>query len=88
MQDLRELDSEIKIALVTGNDPLKAIGPALRLGAVAINPTYKKLNKKVIDEIFEAGLKVYTWTVNNKEDIKRMKDLGVNGIITDFPERV
>tara|TARA_B100000768_G_scaffold179199_1_gene196412 strand:+ start:1794 stop:2531 length:738 start_codon:yes stop_codon:yes gene_type:complete len=88
LQDLRELDSEIKIALVTGNDPLKAIGPALRLGAVAINPTYKKLNKKVIDEIFEAGLKVYTWTVNNKEDIKRMKDLGVNGIITDFPERV
>ena len=65
-----------------------AIEPALKLGAVAINPTYKKLNKKVIEEIFKAGLKVYTWTVNDKDDIKRMKKLGVNGIITDFPERI
>jgi len=88
LQDLRDLDSKIKIALVTGKDPLMAIGPALKLGAIAINPTYKKLNKKVIEEIFKAGLKVYTWTVNDKEDIKRMKKLGVNGIITDFPERI
>ena len=41
-----------------------------------------------IKEIFKSGLKVYTWTVNDKDDIKRMKELGVNGIITDFPERI
>ena len=88
LQDLRDLDSKIKIALVTSNDPLKAIDSALKLSAVAINPDYKKLNKKVIKEIFKSGLKVYTWTVNDKEDIKRMKELGVNGIITDFPDRI
>jgi glycerophosphoryl diester phosphodiesterase len=36
----------------------------------------------------QAGLKVYTWTVNEPEDIQKMKEFGVDGIISDFPERV
>ena len=55
---------------------------------MAINPSHKTLNKKVVEEIFSAGLKIYTWTVNNKKQIDKMKKLGVNGIITDYPERV
>ena len=88
LEDLRKLDARIRIALVTGNDPLLAIDPALKLNAVAINPSHEKLNKKVINKIFKAGLKVYTWTVNDKDDIRKMKNLGVNGIITDFPEKI
>ena len=88
LEDLRKIDDNIKIALVTENDPLDAIEPALTLKAVAINPSYKTLNKNVVDEIFKAGLKIYTWTVNNKNQIDKMKKLGVNGIITDYPERV
>lgn len=88
LKDLRKLDGNIKIALITEDDPLLAIDPALTLKAVAINPSYKTLNKKVVDEIFKAGLKIYTWTVNNKNQIDKMKKLGVNGIITDYPERV
>lgn len=88
LEDLRKLDARIRIALVTGNDPLLAIDPALKLNAVAINPSHEKLNKKVINKIFKAGLKVYTWTVNDKDDIRKMKKLGVNGIITDFPEKI
>jgi len=88
LKNLRKLDSNIKIALITEENPLLAIVPALRLQAVAINPHYKKLNKKVVEEIFKAGLNIYTWTVNDKSQISRMKKLGVNGIITDYPERI
>ncbi len=38
---LRNLDSDVKIALITGEDPLEAISPALLLNAIAINPNYK-----------------------------------------------
>ena len=85
---LRNLDSDVKIALITGEDPLEAISPALSLNAIAINPNYKKLNKDNVQKIFSSGLKIYTWTVNNKLDIIKVKSLKVNGIITDFPERI
>ncbi|MDA0757317.1 MAG: glycerophosphodiester phosphodiesterase [Bacteroidetes bacterium] len=88
LRDLRKLDSQIKIALITEEDPILAISPALNLNAVAINPSYKSLNKKNITEIHKSGLKIYTWTVNTEAQIKRMKELGVDGIITDFPEKI
>ncbi|MGY8945856.1 MAG: glycerophosphodiester phosphodiesterase [Flavobacteriales bacterium] len=88
LRDLRDLDSQIKIALITKEDPILAITPALNLNAVAINPSYKSLNKKNTSEIYKTGLKIYTWTVNNKAQIKRMKGLGVHGIMTDFPEKI
>ena len=88
LKDLRDLDSKVNIALVTENNPLDAIEPALNLQAIAINPTHKKLNKKVVEQIFNAGLKIYTWTVNDDKQIEKMKQLGVNGIITDYPERI
>ena len=33
-------------------------------------------------------IKLIPWTVNEKEDIERMINLEVNGVITDYPERV
>ena len=85
---LRKLDKNVKIALITGDDPLKAIPIALTLNAVAINPNYKKLNQDNVEKIVSSGLKIYTWTVNNKFDINKVKKLKINGIITDFPERI
>ena len=88
LKNLRDLDNKVNIALVTENNPLDAIEPALNLQAIAINPTHKKLNNKVVKQIFNAGLKIYTWTVNDYKQIEKMKQLGVNGIITDYPERI
>lgn len=88
LSELRNLDSDVKIALVTEDDPLLAIQTALDLKAVAINPNYKDLNKVNVSKIFKSGLKIFTWTVNNKADIIRVKSLMVNGIITDFPDRI
>ena len=88
LKDLRKLDSEIKIALITREDPLLAINPALSLNAIAINPSYKSLNKNNTSEIYKAGLKIYTWTVNDTVQISEMINLEVHGIITDFPEKI
>ena len=87
LEKLRELNSDVKIALITENDPLLAIETAKKLKAFAINPNYKDLNKKNIKIIHNNDFKIYTWTVNNKRDISKMKLLKVDGIITDFPDR-
>jgi glycerophosphoryl diester phosphodiesterase len=87
LKDLRSLSNKIQLALITEEDPLLAIDFAIELNAVAINPNYKDLNEKNISKINEKGLKIYTWTVNSKIQIDRLKALNVNGIITDYPDR-
>jgi glycerophosphoryl diester phosphodiesterase len=87
LKDLRSLSDKVQLALITEQDPLLAIDYALKLKAVAINPNYKDLNEQIISKINEKGLKIYTWTVNSKIQIDRLKVLNVNGIITDFPDR-
>ena len=82
------VNSEVSIAILTEDDPLDAIPIAKQLNAVAINPEYLSLNTGNIDKIKKEGLKIFTWTVNDPQEIKDVITLGVDGIITDFPERV
>ena len=51
-------------------------------------PYYKLLNKKKVREVHDANMKVGVWTVNRPKDIKRMINIGVDAIISDYPDRV
>jgi len=84
----RSVNREVPIAILTEDDPLDAIPIGLELKAEAINPNYVSLNSDNVAKIQKAGFKVYPWTVNAINDISLMNKLGVDGIITDFPERI
>lgn len=88
LREMREYNPTVAIAVLTEDNPLDAIPVAKELNAVAINPYFKRLDMEVADEIRDAGFKIYTWTVNEPQDIEAMKQIGVDGIITNFPERV
>jgi glycerophosphoryl diester phosphodiesterase len=45
------------------------------------------LNADVVEKLHEAGFEVYTWTVNEPEEIEAMRSYNVDGIFTNFPER-
>ncbi|RLD71278.1 MAG: hypothetical protein DRJ10_19580, partial [Bacteroidetes bacterium] len=53
----------------------------------SFNVYYKKLNPDFVSKVHREGKKIFVWTVNNPEDIKRMKVAGVDGIISDFPDK-
>lgn len=88
LENFRSFNSEIPIAILTDTNPLNAIPVAKKLNAVAINPNYKLLNKYVVNQIKKEGLKIFPYTVNSINDIDKMKNLGVDGIITNYPERI
>jgi glycerophosphoryl diester phosphodiesterase len=44
------------------------------------------MNKVFIDELHCRGFQMHVWTINRRENMKRLIDLGVDGIITDAPE--
>ncbi len=88
LEEIRKINQEVPIAILTEDDPLDAIPIGLELDAIAINPDYETLNHKNIEKIQKKGFKIYPWTVNSPDDIQFLIDKGVDGIITDYPERV
>lgn len=83
-----QVNQEVPIAILTEADPLDAIPIAEQLNAQAINPNYRALNKSNVQKIKDKKFKIYPWTVNTPEAIEKMMTLRVDGIITDYPERI
>lgn len=83
----RALNQEVNVAVLTDADPLQAIPKAEELNAIAINPYYKNINAEIVEQIHDAGFKVYTYTVNEEADIASVKEMGVDGIFCDYPDR-
>ncbi len=88
LRSFRERNDKVPIGVLTEEDPLKALAVAKELNAYAIHPDFKTLTAENVEEIQDAGFKIFTWTVNEPEDIQRIKELGVDAIISDYPERV
>ena len=88
LREFRRINKDIPIAILTEGNPLDAIDIAKELNAEAINPDFEKLDLEVATKIKEAGFKIYTWTVNEPSDIELAKSWSVDGIITNYPERV
>lgn len=49
------------------------------------SPNYKMVTAEVVKECHDKGIKVLPWTPDTLEEINTLKGLGVDGIITDYP---
>jgi glycerophosphoryl diester phosphodiesterase len=52
------------------------------------SPWFPLVDRRVLRQVRELGMDLVVWTVNEPQDIRRMLDLGVDGIISDYPDRV
>ncbi|RMG30770.1 MAG: glycerophosphodiester phosphodiesterase [Bacteroidetes bacterium] len=52
------------------------------------SPYFKLVDEEVVKFCHTKGMKLIPWTVNEQTDIQRMLELGVDGIISDYPDRV
>lgn len=57
-------------------------------GGAVWSPYHDEITREAVREAQQAGLKVVVWTVNAPRDIARMLDFGVDGIISDYPDRL
>lgn len=46
------------------------------------------LTPEFMEKANQLGIEVHVWTVNESDDMRRLLDMGVHGIITDFPDRL
>jgi glycerophosphoryl diester phosphodiesterase len=88
LQQVVFLNENIPIGVLTKNDIDTAFAFAKFINAKAIHPHFKLLNHQNVAKIQSKNILVFPWTVNNPEDIFYIKSLNVNGIITDFVDRL
>lgn len=88
LQEVRFHDEDIRIGVLTETDLDLAMAFAKFIKAEAIHPYYHLLTAENVEKIKVKGFKVFPWTINEPEDITFVKSLEVDGMITDFPERL
>ena len=52
------------------------------------SPYFYFVNQKLVSDLHEKNIKLIPWTVNEISDMKNLLELGVDGIITDYPDRL
>lgn len=78
------------VALVEGFDRTPFEGQLDKLGftPTVYSPNYALVDSNLIVACKQKNIRLIPWTVNDTADMKRMKSLGVDGIITDYPDRL
>ncbi|MCC7505360.1 MAG: glycerophosphodiester phosphodiesterase [Saprospiraceae bacterium] len=89
LQEVHKLAPQIKLALLVENQNgfqwnLDALGfqPAI------YSPYYEFVDKKLVEDCHKRGIYLIPWTVNDKAAMQKLIDLGVDGIITDYPNLI
>lgn len=57
-------------------------------GGAVWSPYYAEITREQVSEAQSLGLKVVVWTVNEPADMRRMIEWGVDGVISDYPDRL
>ncbi len=86
LQILHKIDATIPLGLICETRDQFSLWPTLPVAYVI--PHDKLVQDGVVAKIKEAGNKILVWTVNVPTDIKRFSTWGVDGIISDHPERL
>jgi len=83
-----ERPGQVMALLVENTDGLQANLARLSFTPSIYSPYFMLVNETMHQELRDKGIELVVWTVNEPADIRRMIDQGVDGIISDYPDRV
>lgn len=89
LNTLREKYPEVEISYLVRRRGIEHNLSRLNFSPEIYSPHYIIIsNKNFVDSVQSRNMKLIPWTVNKKRSIKQLINLGVDGIITDYPEKV
>ena len=88
LKKIQTLHFNIRIALLAEEKPVDLMMNAVAMRAHAINPRWDMVTADLCKAAHERGLKVYTWTVDADARMRALAECGVDGIMTNYPERL
>ncbi|HVB35324.1 MAG TPA: glycerophosphodiester phosphodiesterase family protein [Patescibacteria group bacterium] len=87
LRALRAAEPRLKTALL-----VRRAGPAVetakQAGAALLAPHRKRITATLVAQAHRGGFGVVTWTVNGRREMRKMLAMGVDGIMTNWPDRL
>jgi glycerophosphoryl diester phosphodiesterase len=88
LRAIRKLEPSIRIGVLTEDEPDAMLDEATAVGAFAVNPRFDLATPELCSRAHHAGMRVLVWTVDVPELMRLMIGHGVDGIMTNHPERL
>lgn len=89
LSEMRKNYPQIKVSYLLYKTPIKEGLRQLNFKPDVLSPHFTQLkNIEQVKDLQKQDIKIIVWTVNEKQHIRKMFKLGVDGIISDFPEKV
>ena len=85
---IHQLDRLLMTGLLFESDAEAMVREAVRVGARQIAPRGDCITPELIEDAHRRGLKVVAWTVNDPAQMRALAAAGVDGIITNHPDRL
>jgi glycerophosphoryl diester phosphodiesterase len=85
---LRRVDASIMMGFLADEPGTDYVKDALELGARQLCPQAALVTQELVERAHGADLQVATWTVDDAEEMRRVIATGVDGIMTNFPDRL
>ena len=85
---LQELEPKLKLALLTDSEfiEIEKYLSTNGLKSYSYHPEINLISKEDVEILHKNGVKVFVWTVNKEEDLAYLVKLGVDGVITNYPD--
>ena len=88
IREATRLCPDVRIGALIMKAPRGLAKFAETLGAWSLHAASRCVTPELVADAHRRGLKVFVFTINHPREIARMKKLGVDGVFSDFPERV
>ncbi|HXQ25385.1 MAG TPA: glycerophosphodiester phosphodiesterase family protein [Candidatus Acidoferrales bacterium] len=88
LTSLRRLNASIMLGLLVDDTKLGMVQEAVNAGARQLCPRSDLITRELVEDAHRADLHVVTWTVNEAAKMRAAIEAGVDGIMTDLPDRL
>lgn len=88
LEAVRNVDTMVSVALLVENE----LGLAENLAGLTFlpniySPNYRLVDARLVSDVRQRGVTLVPWTVNDEKAMTELLGLGVDGLITDYPDR-
>ena len=89
LKQFKKVLPKVKMGLLIRSYSRGYMPVARNLKVFSVHPSLSlvRVRKGIIKSLQAEGFRVFVWTVNRKRNIKKLKKLGADGVVSDFPNR-
>ena len=88
LQHVQTVDPDASLMVLFGGLSRASVARAVKYGSSCAGLRHEKATRGLVESFHRSGLRVFVYTADAPSDIQRALSLGVDGVISNFPERI